>query len=102
MGHARGGRRHHPEVGRHDPDGSIDRPAHDQGGEPPRGVEADLHTAQAFEALGAALTGAVGGAWQIDDADQGAGIAAFAEKGERWVRRPGLAGDFWVEGPIVP
>jgi len=66
------------------------------------GVEADLHTAQAFEALGAALTGAVSGAWQIDDADQGTGIAAFASKGERWVRRRELARDFWVEGPVVP
>ncbi len=36
-----------------------------------RGVEADLYTAQGFEALSAGLTGAVNGAWQVPDADAG-------------------------------
>ncbi len=65
-----------------------------------RGVEADLYTAQGFEALSAALTGAVSGAWEVPDADRGAGIAAFAEKGSLWRRRRDLAADFWTNGGI--
>ncbi len=61
-----------------------------------RGVEADLHTAQGFEALSAGLTGAVNGAWQIPDADQAAGIAGFIGKGQQWQLRRGLARDFWT------
>ena len=34
-----------------------------------RGVEADLYTAQGFEALSAGLTGAVNGGWDVPDAD---------------------------------
>jgi enoyl-CoA hydratase len=64
------------------------------------GVEADLHTAQAFEALSAELTGAVNGAWQIEDADQGVGIADFATKGELWRARRAGARDFWTDGPV--
>ena len=64
-----------------------------------RGVEADLYTAQGFEALSAAMTAAVSGAWQIPDADAGAGVAAFAEKGTLWQRRRALARDFWSEEP---
>jgi enoyl-CoA hydratase len=48
------------------------------------GVEADLHTAQAFEALSAGLTGAVNGGWRVEDADAGAGLIAFASKNELW------------------
>lgn len=65
------------------------------------GAEADLHTAQAFEALSAGLTGAVSGGWQVDDADQGAGIAGFTEKGELWQSRRKLARDFWSDGPTT-
>lgn len=42
-----------------------------------RGVEADLYTAQGFEALSAGLTGAVNGAWQVPDADAGEGVAGI-------------------------
>jgi enoyl-CoA hydratase/carnithine racemase len=62
-----------------------------------KGVEADLAIAQGFEALSGALTAAVNGAWRVPDADQGAGQAAFADKGELWRRRRGLARGFWVD-----
>ncbi len=64
------------------------------------GVEADLHTAQGFEALSAGLTGAVNGAWQIDDADQAAGIVSFVTGGEQWRSRRATARNFWTDGPI--
>jgi enoyl-CoA hydratase len=64
-----------------------------------RGIEADLNTAQGFELLSAGLTGAVNGGWQVEDADAGAGVSGFAQKGEIWRRRRGIARDFWVEGP---
>lgn len=62
-----------------------------------KGVEADLHTAQGFEALSAGLTGAVNGAWQIDDADQASGVMSFIAGGEQWKTRRELARDFWVD-----
>jgi enoyl-CoA hydratase len=62
-----------------------------------RGVEADQYTAQGFEALSAALSGAVNGAWKVPDADGGLGVVDFAQKGELWRRRRGLAKDFWTE-----
>jgi enoyl-CoA hydratase len=61
-----------------------------------RGVEADLYTAQGFEALSAGLTGAVTGGWQVPDADRGAGVDAFIEKDLLWRTRRELARDFWV------
>jgi enoyl-CoA hydratase len=64
------------------------------------GVEADLHTAQAFEALSAGLTGAVNGAWQVEDADQAAGIVSFVTGGERWRGRRAASRGFWTDGPI--
>ena len=64
------------------------------------GVEADLHTAQGFEALSAGLSGAVNGAWQVQDADQAAGIVSFCTDGERWRSRRSGARDFWNDGPI--
>jgi enoyl-CoA hydratase len=64
------------------------------------GVEADLHTAQGFEALSAGLTGAVNGAWRIEDADRAAGVVSFLTDGERWRDRRTAARDFWVDGPI--
>ncbi len=61
------------------------------------GVEADLHTAQGFEALSAGLTGAVNGMWQIEDADQSSGIVSFVTGGEQWQTRRALARDFWAD-----
>lgn len=61
-----------------------------------RGVEADLYTAQGFEALSAGLTGAVNGGWQVPDADQGAGVDGFTGKDSLWQTRRALARDFWV------
>jgi enoyl-CoA hydratase len=62
-----------------------------------KGVEADLHTAQGFEALSAGLTGAVNGAWQVADADQAGGILSFIADGEQWKARRALARDFWTD-----
>ncbi|MFX0075721.1 MAG: enoyl-CoA hydratase/isomerase family protein [Candidatus Hermodarchaeota archaeon] len=62
-----------------------------------RGVECDLYTAQGFEVLSGALTGAVSGFWKIKDADQGKGIIGFNEKGGLWPTRRKLAKDFWVD-----
>jgi enoyl-CoA hydratase len=64
-----------------------------------RGVEADLATAQGFEALSAGLTGAVNGAWDVPDADGGDGISAFTDKGGLWQERRGLAQEFWSDMP---
>jgi enoyl-CoA hydratase len=64
-----------------------------------RGVEADLYTAQGFEALSAGLTAAVNGGWQVPDADAGEGVAAFTDKGSLWQQRRGLAHDFWRDPP---
>ncbi|MHA1670230.1 MAG: enoyl-CoA hydratase/isomerase family protein [Promethearchaeota archaeon] len=62
-----------------------------------RGVECDLYTAQGFEVLSGALTGAVSGMWKIKDADQGKGIIGFTEKDGLWQTRRQLAKDFWVD-----
>ncbi|MFW9818199.1 MAG: enoyl-CoA hydratase/isomerase family protein [Candidatus Thorarchaeota archaeon] len=62
-----------------------------------RGVECDLYTAQGFEVLSGALTGAVSGMWQINDADKGAGIIGFSGKNELWKRRRNLAKNFWSD-----
>jgi enoyl-CoA hydratase len=62
-----------------------------------RGVECDLYTAQGFEVLSGALTGAVNGMWKIKDADQGKGIIGFTEKAGLWQTRRRMAKDFWVD-----
>ena len=62
-----------------------------------KGVEADLYTAQGFEVLSGALTGAVSGMWKIKDADQGAGIVGFSQKNEIWKRRRDLSRNFWTD-----
>ena len=62
-----------------------------------KGVECDLYTAQGFEALSAALTGAVSGRWEIEDADKGTGIMGFTDKDSLWQTRRRLARDFWVD-----
>jgi len=61
------------------------------------GVECDLYTAQGFEALSAALTGAVSGMWKIKDADQGKGVLGFIKKDGLWHQRRSLARDFWID-----
>jgi hypothetical protein len=35
--------------------------------------------------------------WQVVDADQGAGITDFAQKGELWKARRALAKNFWTD-----
>ncbi len=67
-----------------------------------KGAEADLHTAQGFEALAAGLTGAINGAWQITDADQAAGIVSFIAEGDQWRTRRALARDFWTDTEREP
>ena len=62
-----------------------------------RGVECDLYTAQGFEVLSGALTGAVSGMWKIKDADRGSGIMGFAKKNELWEKRRKLAKNFWTD-----
>ena len=62
-----------------------------------RGVECDLYTAQGFEVLSGALTGAVSGFWKIKDADQGKGVLGFTAKDGLWQTRRRLAKDFWVD-----
>ena len=62
-----------------------------------RGVECDLYTAQGFEALSGALSGAVNGAWQVPDADQGSGVVDFTSKKGKWDQRRPLARNFWVD-----
>ena len=66
-----------------------------------RGVEADLYTAQGFEALSASLTSAVNGGWEVPDADAGTGVRAFRDKGALWQNRRRLARDFWSDGPVA-
>ena len=62
-----------------------------------RGVECDLYTAQGFEALSGALSGAVNGAWQVPDADQGSCVVDFTSKKGKWDQRRPLARNFWVD-----
>ena len=62
-----------------------------------RGVECDLYTAQGFEVLSGALTGAVSGMWKIKDADQGTGVIGFSQKNELWKIIRSLAKNFWTD-----
>ncbi len=62
-----------------------------------RGVECDLYTAQGFEALSGALSGAVNGMWKIKDADQGKGVMGFGRKDGLWQTRRGASKNFWVD-----
>jgi len=62
-----------------------------------RGVECDLYTAQGFEVLSGALTGAISGMWKIKDADQGKGVIGFTDKDGLWQTRRRLAKNFWVD-----
>lgn len=62
-----------------------------------KGAEADLYTAQGFEAIAVGLTWSVNGWWEIPDADKGAGIQGFIEKNELWRTRRDPAINFWVD-----
>ena len=64
-----------------------------------KNVEADLYTAQGFEAIGAALTGAVVGGWEIPDADGRHGWDSYKKKDPESVtrKRRESAKDFWVD-----
>jgi enoyl-CoA hydratase len=62
------------------------------------GIEADLYTAQGFEALSAAYSFALNGWWQVPDHDQRAGLDGFATKSGTWRQRRPKALDFWVDG----
>ena len=65
------------------------------------GVEADLNTAQGFEALSAGLSGAVNGAWQV--------VTPISQRGPQFhYRRGEVEGsaalarrDFWIDGPLA-
>lgn len=62
-----------------------------------RASETDLYSAQGFEMLSAGLSGAVNGLWRVEDADQGAGVMDFHEKGNLWQQRRALAKSFWAD-----
>lgn len=64
-----------------------------------KNVEADLYTAQGFEALGAALTGAINGNWEVPDADGAHGWASYVRKdpASPTRKRREMAKDFWVD-----
>ncbi|MEL6542754.1 MAG: enoyl-CoA hydratase/isomerase family protein [Pseudomonadota bacterium] len=64
-----------------------------------KNVEADLYTAQGFEALGAALTGAINGMWNVPEADGTHGWASYAAGGpDSPIRkRREAALDFWTD-----
>ncbi len=62
-----------------------------------KNVEADLYTAQAFEALSAAWTASVNGWADVPDADKGAGLNAFRERTALRSKRRGLGQSFWAD-----
>jgi len=64
-----------------------------------KNVEADPYTAQGFEALGAGLTAAVNGRWQVDDADGQPGWASYQARDPQshTRQRRNAAKDFWTD-----
>lgn len=64
-----------------------------------KGVEADLYTAQGFEALGAGMSAAVLGAWKIPDADGQHGWASYHARDPNSAirKRRETAKNFWVD-----
>lgn len=61
-----------------------------------KGVECDLYTAQAMEALSAAWSAELNGMGAVPDHDQGAGLVAFRDKNDLFENRRDLARDFWT------
>lgn len=64
-----------------------------------KGVECDLYTAQAMEALSAAWSAELNDMGHPSDHDAGAGLAAFREKNDLLRRRRDAARDFWIDWP---
>ena len=64
-----------------------------------KNVEADLYTAQGFEALQAGFTGAVLGGWQVPDCDSGHGWYDYKTKNSESVirKRREASRGFWVD-----
>lgn len=64
-----------------------------------RGVEADLYTAQGFELMGAGLTAAVLGRWEIPDADGMHGWASYRSGDQESLirKRREASRDFWTD-----
>lgn len=62
-----------------------------------KNVEADLYTAQAFEALSCAWTASVNGWADVPDADKGKGLEAFREKTPLMNERRDLGRSFWAD-----
>ena len=64
-----------------------------------KNVEADLYTAQGFEALGAGLTAAINGRKPVPDADQNPGWTNYKDQDENNLikQRRKLSRDFWVD-----
>lgn len=64
-----------------------------------KNVEADLYTAQGFEAMGAALTSAVLGWWKVSDADGQHGWASYhaRDPNSEIRKRREAAKNFWVD-----
>jgi enoyl-CoA hydratase len=64
-----------------------------------KNVEADLYTAQGFEALGSALSGAINGSWRVPDADGTHGWVDYTTGNPDGAirRRRELSKDFWVD-----
>ena len=65
-----------------------------------KGVECDLYTAQAMEALSAAWTAEVIDMGKVPDHDHGSGLVAFNEKNELLKKRRDATKDFWVESAV--
>lgn len=65
-----------------------------------KGVECDLYTAQAMEALSAAWSAEVNDMGKVPDHDHGSGLVAFKEKNELLRTRRNAAKDFWVQPAV--
>jgi enoyl-CoA hydratase len=64
-----------------------------------KNVEADLYTAQGFEALGAGLTSAVMGSWKVADADGAHGWQAYKARDQDSAirKRRERSKAFWID-----
>ncbi len=66
-----------------------------------KGVECDLYTAQAMEALSAAWSAELNNMGHPADHDAGAGLVAFKEKNDLLQKRRSIAKPFWTDWPGV-